>query len=424
MPYTRSYLDTISFPKVAKSYSNVVTNTSVTASLIGSRTGDRVVNWKAKVRNGSDATSDFSSDRLRSVERHFGSYGLNVHSSSNPTLKYRETYEGFISPLTAVSHLSNPYSTVDNKALAKIYKKIRAETARLNGIAFAGELHKTIKMLKHPYAAMAEMANRHMDLLSKRKKGLTGPSKYRRQAWYDVVSSTWLETKFGLTPLVSDVKGIAEALSQAIHSPPRRTRVQARESSVNAQVLVGDPQVVPSGIAVYRRVDKRETEYTAQWTVGLVATDTANSSGIERLKASLGFDLENFVPALWEVLPWSWLIDYMSNIGEIIEAGTTSTAGVTFSVRTTREQTTALADCQILEELTRNRCGAFGMVYDSLSGGSLGRNSLVRRTVSRSKLPLGMPTLELSFTDSIDKWANVFAVAVQKRKVVEGFRLR
>lgn len=327
-----------------------------------------------------------------------------------------------MSPLTSVSHLSNSFLTADNKALAKIYKKIKQETSHMNGLAFAGELRETIKMLKHPYSSMANLVNRHLDLLSKRKKGLRGPSKYRKEAWVDIISSTWLETQFGMKPVIADAQSIAESIARAQVNPTKRKRVQARESTANRSVTKGTLQVVPNSLIVYSRTDEVESEYTAQWTCGLAFTESVNSTALQRAPEVLGFTLENFIPALYEVLPWSWLFDYFSNLGDIIEAGTTSTRNVTWSVKTTRENTVGTAYCVPDSVGSANRCNAFGMKMTSLVGNSLGMNSIVRRTVTRTMLPLSIPVFELSYPEKLGQWGNIIAVMAQRRKTVENIR--
>lgn len=423
MPYTKNTFDRISFFREGHGWNGVDTTSSITATLNGSRTGDRVTNWKAKIRSGGDATSNMTSDRLGSVDRTPGSSSLRYYALSNPTVKRYDTWEGYVSPLTNVFHLTNPFLSVDNKALSKIYKKIREEQSLINGQAFLGELRQTIMMLKKPYASIAQLVNRHVDTLGKRKRGLSGPSKYKKQAWKDIIASTWLETQFGLKPLMSDVEAIAQTIAHLQVNPTRRVRLQAREFSVNRQVSTEDPTIVPNSFMVYLGTTVIESRYDCQWTVGLAVTDTANMAAVERARQGFGFTLENFVPALWEVLPWSWLVDYFSNVGEIIEAGTTCTSGVTFSCKTTRESTVGTAIRTVNEQLTAARCAASSHRLDSLSGGSLGTNSILRRTVVRTKQPLGMPTLELSLPGSRGQWANMMAVAVSRRSSVENLRL-
>jgi hypothetical protein len=39
------------------------------------------------------------------------------------------------------------------------------------------------------------------------------------------------------------------------------------------------------------------------------------------LGATLGFSWESFVPTVWELVPYSFILDYFTNIGDVLSAG-------------------------------------------------------------------------------------------------------
>jgi hypothetical protein len=47
-----------------------------------------------------------------------------------------------------------------------------------------------------------------------------------------------------------------------------------------------------------------------------------------------GFNPQNFIPAAWELLPWSFLADYFTNIGDILTASIVSTKHLAYTNRT------------------------------------------------------------------------------------------
>jgi hypothetical protein len=50
----------------------------------------------------------------------------------------------------------------------------------------------------------------------------------------------------------------------------------------------------------------------------------------------LGFDWSNFVPTLWEILPWSFAIDYFTNIGDVLSAWSFPLSAITWAQSTLR----------------------------------------------------------------------------------------
>lgn len=132
-----------------------------------------------------------------------------------------------------------------------------------------------------------------------------------------------------------------------------------------------------------------------------------------RLTELLGFSFENFIPAVWEVLPWSWLADYFLNIGDIIQAGVTNTSAVTWINRTEVQLTHDLDTSTVNPKLTTARLDASG--FNGSGYGSLGSFETRRTTMTRTiPASLGMPPLVVSYPDTLGKLANMAAVLVQQ----------
>lgn len=158
--------------------------------------------------------------------------------------------------------------------------------------------------------------------------------------------------------------------------------------------------------------------------VGLDLSVGAAQSAAERLQGNLGLNLQDVAPALWEITSFSWLVDYFSNIGEIIEAGTTDTRTVKWIVRTEQTATSRyvwidqLSSEQYLPQLS---AGYFKQV--SFSRGTLGESAIIRRSLARTiPLTLGIP--HVTFThpgESFGRMLNLLSVVDQRRKSMDAY---
>jgi hypothetical protein len=77
--------------------------------------------------------------------------------------------------------------------------------------------------------------------------------------------------------------------------------------------------------------------YKGSVTISTEATKWDNA-------ALFGFTPSEFIPTAWELLPWSFLIDYFTNIGDILSSAVTQTAPVNFVNKTVRMITAIRAE--------------------------------------------------------------------------------
>lgn len=405
----------------------------VTLSVPSVKSGTRVDGWRKKIADGANASSAYSRSGTFLVSSEPGKVeftgSVKVQTSVYPAaysegyVPTRETMKGFASPMVVPSHLAVSSDKANAAALTETYNKVLAAQRQLNGSAVVAEFAETLYMFGHPFKAIVDLSHRHFNRLTKERRRLKGTIPRQKEDWADIVSSTYLEYAFGLAPLINDAKGFAEALarwnfegSEEILAPKKKAvgRGSDKSSSSTTSLFGFD---VPSRYLGFIEVKKKTTEAQAQYVVGLSATLQADFQSNERLIQLLGFSPSDWLPGLYEGVPWSWLLDYFTNAGDVLQAACTSTADVKWISKTlktrTEEETSYNPNASLLKVFASQ-----GVLNPNYRGHG-GRFKIVNQSLSRTVPPnLGIPPLIFEFPNRATQFLNMAAVLMQRKKAI------
>lgn len=202
----------------------------------------------------------------------------------------------------------HPYTQARNQAAAAYYRSASQIQTKFKGMVFAGELRQTLQMIKRPAQSIRNLLSKHLNDV---KKHRSVKDKRKR---LEKVRDNWLETQYGLMPLVSDTESALDAFysSKAIQPLAEMARGYGKASSGGE--LGYNNFGVPNNctLRVVRRgfVDVQVKYY---------GTIRSTGSGVDKPKL-YGFRAAEFVPTLWELVPWSFVVDYFSNVGQVLES--------------------------------------------------------------------------------------------------------
>lgn len=378
---------------------------------LGSRSGTSLPGFRSIIRAGGNANTDFTSDR-ESYSMKPMSQEIRYHRLDNQGSAI-ERYSGLRSnPPSLYPHLAVDTAGLGNEVLTRLQDRIRAERSNMNGMLLLGELRETIHMIRHPAEAITRGAQKLLLNLNKGKKRVAGLSpKYMSSEWTKIFSGTILEANFGWAPLLSDVKALAVTAAKIVHREPHRRMISS----------TGHREAVASGTYVIKSVDDLrfsmgtrvtwtdKTEFAMRMQACMNIQQHVAESAIKRASNELGFTAENVVSTVYNLIPLSFLADYISNLGDIIDGATTDTSNVLWSSRTERRTTTT----NIVEEAS-DPTPYLGPNYplDSISGAN-GHHT--RRRVSlnryRNNDVSAIPSFQwVNPLDSVRKMANVISL--------------
>lgn len=227
-------------------------------------------------------------------------------------------------------------SSVQNRALIGIIKKIRTnESSGLSGPTFLGELRETIGMIKSPFKALRLKTGLFTDLQMRVLRDKQARGRRAEEKWSKIISDTYLEWVFGARPLMAD---IAEILRVATDMRAKRLNGLKRLSFTytdGEQVQGSTTEAIWSGTAIrvpYSQwsIAKSSCSYVVWIDESLIFADGPMDWLIQANK----FDLYEVIPTAWELMPWSFLIDYFTNIGDVLGCTFNYNRNVKFSKRT------------------------------------------------------------------------------------------
>lgn len=382
-------------------------------------TDPNLPNWKWLIANGHNATTTMSGSETRVSGRPTYAIGTVIeYGATLPPNSYPYTrliYDsGEQSNPSGAQWSSAELAKVDNQAKMKFISQIRKLQTSMTGGVFLGELRETLRALKRPAQSLRGGLDHYFDSLKKRRRGVRGSPAHRRETLREIAGNTWLEYSFGWKPLVNDIDDAAKTLADHLHGSRLPISKMVRGSAKNYVDVPAyglDGNVTDGALTVHRR-RTGGCEYHVKY-YGKVAIKHPTKITAQRV----GLSLDHFVPTAWELVPWSFLVDYFTNIGEILEAASTCLSDLKWTTKSTLEIERAVWT-DISTSSTKVLQG--GVFVDALRHRFVtpGVSVTERRRITRSPYAGSLiPGLEFQIPGFGTKWINLAALGATHRRL-------
>nr|UJQ85585.1 MAG: putative maturation protein [Leviviridae sp.] len=297
-------------------------------SVMFDRQGTNSPNFRSKIKKGVSATNLLVC-KWQNVRYEPGYIkAVWVSKSYNPERYGRVITTNITDNWAPTVHTSLPNvnfrASVANAALIGLIKKIRkAETSDLAGPTFVGELRETVAMIKDPLRTLRTKLGLFTDLQMRilRDKQARG-RRFKPYKWTQVLSETYLEWAFGAAPLIADIGAIADVyLEKKLRAFPNQglRRLSSKFSDSYSGTEPTGYNLGWSGTGIYVKVHfAKRYESSAMYVCWLDNDLVFADQAMANLRNMAKFRLDEIIPTAWELMPWSFLIDYFTNIGDVL----------------------------------------------------------------------------------------------------------
>lgn len=368
------------------------------------RNGSGVLNWKKKIANHEDATSDFTATydsaqwngKVGGVIKYSKDSFGNWSQNGPLVIEERLTgdyigYQCITNPFTGTGWIGN----ADGRASNKFLSAVRETQTRFSAPTFIGELRETQRMLRKPAAALWDNI---LGYEAKLKK-----AKFRNpKRWIYSIPDLWLEQAFGWKPLMMDIEdawGSLKHLLQKEHTE-HISKAAVDNRHVGDQLFYQTP-IGMNYMTVKLMQFKREesiVRYRGDVVVQAATTfaDTA---------ARWGFNPEEFVATAWELLPWSFLVDYFTTIGDFIDASGARTSSLKWVCKTVRTKSRDFKRAEVDPKYSVEAIPKASQVTAFSTEQSPAWSTFERRRITRTKGEVPVPDLSIRWEGP--KWGQI-----------------
>jgi hypothetical protein len=369
-----------------------------------------VPGWKGIVAREGNASGAMTLT-VKGSERFQPLNGLLQRNQFNAYLRhYTMGHKGYVSGLNVpptgydVVILDPSFeAVVQQQALTRFYKKIRQEYHQFQGGVFLGEIGQTVKQLLHPCQSLKKGILDYYNVLRRRRRNVHGREPLRK-----ILSDTWLEFAFGWQPLLSDCKDAVIALARITDNFPREMiKAFSSDEQDNKPVNQGTSNVDGISYDLTRREHKQFLviyygRLKHSQIDGRYVKDQAT-----RIAELSGFDLRSFAPTAWELIPWSFLVDYFSNVGDIIDAVCTDTQNLLWVNRVEIRASTIVQHARYNPKHTSD---FWGSALDWCSASDGAGKSTYKNIIRFVNASLGIPEFRMDLGVTGKQIANMAAL--------------
>lgn len=299
-------------------------------------------------------------------------------------------------------------ASADNLARTKAYQSILRQQQAFQSLVCVGELGETLRMLtsagrrlRRTLVEHVTRSSKAVGSIKKRRRGETLESLFLRRT--RTAADLHLQFVFGARPFFSDIGSANAWLERRLElvdpSLPFKGKGEDR-TNVNAVVTGG------SGFTAYRGLTHTNTSVEVRY-YGKVSGRTLGNKALVESRL-LGVNLGEWLPSVYELIPWSFFIDYFSNLGNVVESWSAWDSGVLWTSKTTWKQRSVSAD-----SWAWTPAGTGSPTFATGSASGQGRHLSTNTSIVRSKdATLTPPSLAFRVPGTGLKWLNIAALAV------------
>jgi hypothetical protein len=355
--------------------------------------------WREQIRRGSNATTSYSTSvrdcfRLqghadRTYTDHLGRTSFRGWSGHPRNISW-----GLTSPVGLSSSLAD---LLARQQFIASYRKRR--TAFQSGV-FLGELRQVVEMIRRPASALRDGIDRYHGAVKERLRR----SRHRRS----VIQDTWLEYVFGWKPLIGDIEDacrLATASPMAVFMPIRGIAGSQLEKTTTRT-----NHTLQSGCRCW--FNRTTTGDVTVEYKGAIRADTEPPGFPEQL----GLSWSNVLPTVWELVPYSFLFDYFTNIGKVVEGISTGPIRLAWGYQAiTKSRVTTISGGELDMSYMQASIPPGGTGQGSADlAGILERFSTYSRSPV-SSVSIGLRDFRFRFNTGSSEWLNIAALARLRR---------
>ena len=367
--------------------------------------GANYPDWRKRLKRGLSATTLLTGTRYQ-----FGRYnGVGSYTYRHKSGFCADgAFTGSATSMSGITRMGGlglyasdvPDPVALDHANSQLLQKYLKARSNWRGGNFVAEFGETVEMLLHPLRSVYERSWTFVGKLQKLKKV------FRRDplSYSKAIADLWLAYGFGVKPLLDDVNDFADTVTRyqseyvpdslKLHARGKNSKIeyQAMETSFIADFL-------PVGLWQSMVTIKSDKHVIYEGAI------RASASFGGRTLDQFGFGIFDVVPAVWEAIPFSFLVDYFLNVQEVLDSMRYWEAEVMWLQRTVRNSAT----------LNIGRPYQLATATDySTSCSDAGFYGLLTRVKRESITSMPYPGFQLKFPAfSSLKWLNVAALARQ-----------
>jgi len=174
----------------------------------------------------------------------------------------------------------------------------------IQGHVFVAELQKTLNTLRNPIKGITDYLTRAQ------RKGRRKPPKFAKsKSAARGAADQYLGSYYGILPMMMDVEGIIKALHRTVVD--RQTSRASESSTVSLP-----PVLTTTDLGAIDRFVHRDSG------TEVVTVRAGSLYGIRNqcFLDGFGIGLSDIPAAAWELVPYSFVVDWFFNVGEVIQA--------------------------------------------------------------------------------------------------------